>query len=588
MTMSSQLILLVQLFIDVTWGAGGNRPGAHNISLEIAATAQNICCIDTNLHMTCNTMTRAQIVEILNECKRVGIRNILALRGDPPKYEPETAPEFNYASDLVKLMREEYGDWFGISVAGYPYKHPDAPSYEEGIRHLKQKVDAGSDFIISQLFFTAKDYFAWETDCRKAGITCPIIPGILPIQGYDSLRNMSKMCCLDLPPEIIAGVEPIKHDDAAIKEFGIEYATKLCKELLDGGVPGLHFYTLNREVVTEKILANLGFGTVQSHITEQTRSLPWKKPPTDKRVKEDVRPIFWANRHKTYLARTAEWDDFPNGRWGDSRSPAFGELTDYHLFLHQKTLKPAECRALWGEEILVPKDAGRAFVRFLNGEIDRLPWIDTELNLETGPIKDGLIKINEAGFWTINSQPRVNGADSTDPAVGWGGIGGVVYQKAYIEFFTSPELLQVLIRVLNRLGTRINYQAVNIEGVCYSNTEQTLAVTWGVFPGREICQPTIVDPAAFFVWKDEAFALWTKGWATAYSHDSVSYQNIKKIHDTYYLVNVVDNDFVKGNIFEIFDLVEEELRRSDIESFTPIRPMSPDAPVLVESREQAI
>jgi methylenetetrahydrofolate reductase (NADPH) len=577
------------LFIDVTWGAGGARPGAHNISLEIAAAAQNICCLDTNLHLTCNTSTREQLIDILNECKRVGIRNILALRGDPPKYEPEKAPEFNFATDLVRLMREEYGDWFGISVAGYPYKHPDAASYEEGIQHLKQKVDAGSDFIISQLFFTSKDFFDWEKDCRAAGITCPIIPGILPIQGYDSLRNMSKMCCLDLPAEIVEAVEPIKHDDAAIKAFGVEYATKLCQELLEGGVPGLHFYTLNREVVTEKILANLGFGTVQTPVaTEGGRALPWKKPPTDKRSKEDVRPIFWANRHKTYLARTAEWDDFPNGRWGDSRSPAFGELTDYHLFLHQKTLKPAECRALWGETISEPKDCGKAFVRFLNREIDRLPWIDTELNLETGPIKDGLIRLNEAGFWTINSQPRVNGADSSDAAVGWGGAGGIVYQKAYIEFFTSPQLLKVLLRVLNRFGSRVNYQAVNKSSVCYSNTDRTIAVTWGVFPGREICQPTIVDPASFFVWKDEAFALWTAAWANAYSHDSISYRNIMEIHDTYFLVNVVDNDFTKGNIFEIFDLVQEELKNGDVNSFTPIRPMSPSSSVIVESQQQIL
>lgn len=566
------------------------------------------------MHLICNTSTRAQIVEILNECKKSGVRNILALRGDPPKYQPEKEPEFHYASDLVKLIREEFGDWFGVSVAGYPYKHPDAASYEDGIQHLKMKVDAGADFVISQLFFTAEDYFQWEKDCRAAGINCPIIPGILPIQGYDSLRNMSKMCCLDLPPELIDGVEPIKHDDAAIKAFGIEYATKMCRELLAGGVPGLHFYTLNREVVTESILRNLGVffdgtspaaiisttstgsaaaGSVTGHDDDvpsyssltTSRQLPWKKPPTDKRVKEDVRPIFWANRHKTYLARTLEWDDFPNGRWGDSRSPAFGELTDYHLFLHQKTLKPAECRALWGEEIVTPSDCGRTFVRFLNGEIDRLPWIDTELNLETGPIKDGLIRLNESGFWTINSQPCVNGADSADPAVGWGGAGGVVYQKAYIEFFTSPELLKVLIRVLNRFGTRINYQAVNKDDVCYSNTDRTIAVTWGVFPGREICQPTIVDPASFFVWKEEAFALWRAAWASAYPAESASHRSIMNIHDTYFLVNVVDNDFTKGNIFEIFELVQEELKTGDVNSFTPIRPKSPS---FVESQQQQL
>jgi len=109
--------------------------------------------------------------------------------------------------------------------------------------------------------------------------------------------------------------------------------------------------------------------------------------------------------------------------------------------------------------------------------------------------------MNTHGLWTINSQPRVNGADSSDPRVGWGGAGGVVYQKAYIEFFTSPKILKVLIKEFEKHAPRVNYQAVNMKGECYSNTEDTIGVTWGVFPGKEIIQPTVVDPVAFNVWK---------------------------------------------------------------------------------------
>jgi len=140
--------------------------------------------------------------------------------------------------------------------------------------------------------------------------------------------------------------------------------------------------------VTERVLAELGL----IDKTALAKALPWKKPPTQKRQKEDVRPIFWANRQKSYLSRTAQWDDFPNGRWGDSRSPAFGELTDYHLFLHVRENKPDVLRKLWGEQLKTPEDIGKAFCRYLNGEIEQLPWIEGILSPETELIKQRLLK----------------------------------------------------------------------------------------------------------------------------------------------------------------------------------------------------
>lgn len=511
------------------------------------------------MHLTCNTSDKAQIREVLEECRARGIRNVLALRGDPPRdrvLPPLEQRAFKYATDLVRMMREEYGDYFGISVAGYPYLHPDCPSYEDSLLHLKEKVDAGSDFVISQLFFQAEDFLKWVADCRRVGITCPIIPGILPIQGYHSLRNMSKMCAVPLPDAITHAVEPMKDDDAKIKEFGIAYAVDMCRKLIAAGVPGLHFYTLNREVVTESILFELGLADKNALV----RPLPWKKPPTAKRSREDVRPIFWANRQKSYLSRTMDWDDFPNGRWGDSRSPAFGDLTDYHLFLHCRDTKPENLRKLWGEELTSTKDIGKAFLRYLNGDIDQLPWVEGTINLETEMIKDALTRMNENGLWTINSQPRVNGMPSSDKAVGWGGPHGVVYQKAYIEFFTSPHVLEVLLRVFKELDPRISFMAINRAGDFHCNTEGVTAVTWGVFPGKEITQPTIVDPESFRVWKDEAFSLWTARWASIYPADSPSRTLINHVHDTYYLVNIVDNDFVAGNIFDVFEPVIDSIK----------------------------
>jgi methylenetetrahydrofolate reductase (NADPH) len=465
--------------------------------------------------------------------------------------------DFNYAVDLVRLIREEFGDYFGISVAGYPYLHSDCPSYEAGLQHLKEKVDAGADFVISQLFFQAEDFLKWVDDCRAIGITCPIIPGILPIQGYASLRNMTKMCSVPVPDVIKNAVEPIKDDDAAIKEFGIQYAADMCRKLIKGGVPGLHFYTLNREVSTERILIELGM--IEENAL--SRALPWKKPLHPKRSREDVRPIFWANRQKSYLSRTAEWDDFPNGRWGDSRSPAFGELTDYHLFLHSREMKPEILRKMWGEELNGVSDVSRTFIRYLNGEIDQLPWSDNPPGKETSIIKTKLLKMNESGLWTINSQPRVNGVPSSDRSVGWGGPNGVVYQKAYIEFFTSPKVLEILLGVFKRVEPRINYQAVNMKGDTYSNLDGAVAVTWGVFPGAEIMQPTVVDPVSFHVWKEEAFTLWLARWAGIYPKESVSHQTLQSIHDNYFLVTIVDNDFINGDIFDVFDDVIDHISR---------------------------
>lgn len=246
------------LFMDITWGTGGQRSNKDNITIEIADHIQNTLSLDCNMHLTCNTSTKEEVIGILNKCKSIGIRNILALRGDPPREGQMLSNDFKYARDLVSLIKEEYGDYFCISVAGYPYIHPECDDYHEGIEHLKKKVESGADFVISQLFYRAEDYFTWERDCRSAGITCPIIPGILPIQNYNSLRNMSKMCNHDVPKEISEEVEKIKDDETAIRDFGVKYAVDLCRKLLEGGVPGLHFYTLNREVVTGRVLSELG------------------------------------------------------------------------------------------------------------------------------------------------------------------------------------------------------------------------------------------------------------------------------------------------------------------------------------------
>jgi len=534
------------LFVDITWSAGGiHKPGCPNPTLGIVKQVQEYCCITTNMHLTCNTSSKNEIKEILTKAKQNNIRNILALRGDPPENSQKLGNEFRYAVDLVGFIRKEFGDYFAVTVAGYPYGHPDCLNDSDNLKHLKEKVDAGADMIISQLFFQAEDFLRWVEDCRANGITCPIIPGILPIQSYASLRNIAKMSSIGVPESILKEVEPIKDDDAAIKEFGIKLGTEMCQKLLSSGTPGLHFYTLNQEVVTMRIIRNLE----SLKRTRVIRELPWKRPPGTKRSREDVRPIYWSNRTKSYVARTEDWDDFPNGRWGDSSSPAFGDLTDYHIFLHTNRDKPDERKKMWGSPVTV-SDVSSVFISFLQGKIKELPWITSELSSETHQILGDLLEINRQGFWTINSQPAVNGKPSSDPVVGWGPKSGLVYQKAYLEFFTSPDRIDPLLNVLQSYGTRFNYQLINLKGDYRTNVHNALAVTWGIFPGKQVVQPTIVCPISFKVWKDEAFSLWIHKWASVYD-EGESKQLITSIYNNYYLVNIVDNSFFEEpKIFE--------------------------------------
>lgn len=249
------------------------------------------------------------------------------MRGDPPKGQTEwTAPEngFRHAIDLVKFIRERYGNHFDIAIAGFPEGHPDRESKEAEMRHLKAKVDAGATFIFTQMFYDFEIFKEWVADVRAAGVTIPIIPGIMPIQNYASYKKTTKWFGTVVPQSWEDALFPYKEDDEKVREIGTELVTTLCRNILEGGldIHGLHFYTMNLEKGTRLILKELGFLPDRDVVNP----LPWRPSLTNKRRQETTRPIFWANRAKSYLARTDAWDEFPNGRWGDSRSPAYGEM----------------------------------------------------------------------------------------------------------------------------------------------------------------------------------------------------------------------------------------------------------------------
>jgi methylenetetrahydrofolate reductase (NADPH) len=324
------------LFIDVTWGSSGSTAVR---SLAVASHAQRFGGVDVLLHLTCAGMTRDHIISTLQQAKGSGIRNILALRGDPPRgtraWKPGdgTGDYCERAIDLVRLIREQYGDYFCIVVAGHPEGHPASTSRADEMKHLKEKMDAGADLIMTQFFYDCHAFLDFVKACRAVNITCPILPGIMPIQSYSSFVRMTNYCNISVPRHVMDRLEPVKDDDEAIKEIGVEIAVDMCQTLLstpveEGGVDGIHFYTLNLERSVTRILLSMGVIDVVAGTESDkrsrgyslsdvapastTRALPWRPSTLDERSKEEVRPINWANRPKSYVMRTETWDEFPN------------------------------------------------------------------------------------------------------------------------------------------------------------------------------------------------------------------------------------------------------------------------------------
>ncbi|CAG7903025.1 hypothetical protein BRARA_G01867 [Brassica rapa] len=544
-------------FCDITWGAGGSTA---DLTLEIASRMQNAICVETMMHLTCTNMPVEKIDHALETIRSNGIQNVLALRGDPPHGQDkfvQVEGGFACALDLVNHIRSKYGDYFGITVAGYPEAHPDVieanglatpESYQSDLAYLKRKVDAGADLIVTQLFYDTDIFLKFVNDCRQIGINCPIVPGIMPISNYKGFLRMAGFCKTKIPAELTAALEPIKDNEEAVKAYGIHFATEMCKKILAHGITTLHIYTLNVDKSAIGILMNLGL-IDESKIT---RSLPWRRPANVFRTKEDVRPIFWANRPKSYISRTKGWNDFPQGRWGDSRSASYSTLSDYQF------MRPRARDKKLQQEWVVPlkgiEDVQEKFKELCLGNLKSSPWSELDgLQPETKIINEQLGKINSNGFLTINSQPSVNAAKSDSPAIGWGGPGGYVYQKAYLEFFCSKDKLDTLVEK-SKAFSSITFMAVNKAENWVSNIGESdvNAVTWGVFPAKEVIQPTIVDPASFKVWKDEAFEIWSRSWANLYPEDDPSRKLLEEVKSSYYLVSLVDNDYINGDIFSVF------------------------------------
>lgn len=238
-------------FFSVTYGAGGStRDNTKDIVIAMREEG-----ISVAPHLSFGGDDEASIVQLLSEYKEAAIDRIVALRGDVPS--GMGAQRLVYAKELVELIRREFGTYFTVEVAAYPEIHPDARSYGEDIAFLKQKLDAGANSAITQYFYSADAYFYFVEQCQSAGIDKPIYPGIMPIMNYTNLARFSRNCGADIPRWICKRLEQYGDDLQSQAEFGTEVVTHLCEQLLAGGAPGLHFYTMNQVEPTRSIWTNL-------------------------------------------------------------------------------------------------------------------------------------------------------------------------------------------------------------------------------------------------------------------------------------------------------------------------------------------
>ena len=240
-------------YVSCTFGAGGST---LSYTPETVERLHRHHALNAAPHISCVGGTRAELGELLNRYKAMGCKRLIALRGDLPSGMGHTG-DFRYASELVEFIRREHDGCFHIEVGCYPETHPQADDAHADLRHFKAKVDAGADGAITQYFYNADGYFRFVDDARKLGIGIPIVPGIMPISNFTQLRRFSEGCGAEIPRWLSKRMQSYGDDVDAIREFGTDVVAQLCRRLIDGGAPGLHFYTLNLAKPTLNVLTRL-------------------------------------------------------------------------------------------------------------------------------------------------------------------------------------------------------------------------------------------------------------------------------------------------------------------------------------------
>jgi len=249
----NRLIKYKPSFVSVTYGAGGST---RDRTLNTVREIKEHFGLTVMPHLTCVAHDKEEVLELLKKYRQMGIENILALRGDQPKDNPKKG-FCNYAVDLIKLIKENFGEQFCIGVACYPEGHQEAPSLEEDVKHLKEKIEAGGRFAITQMFFDNRYFFHFKELLQKEGIDIPILVGIMPITNFKQIKKFADMCGATIPLELAKKLSEVQDKPEEVFKIGVDYAIKQCEELLDHGVDGFHIYTLNKPEAAEAIIEAL-------------------------------------------------------------------------------------------------------------------------------------------------------------------------------------------------------------------------------------------------------------------------------------------------------------------------------------------
>ena len=242
-------------YVSVTYGAGG---GTRRKTVDLVKRIKHDIGIEAMAHLTCVGASSAEIAAVLETLHQGGIENLLPLRGDPPKGQETfeaAAGGFRYANELAAFIRESYD--FCLGGACYPETHPEAPSPAADLENLKRKVDAGVDFLITQLFFDNADFYRFRDRAAAAGIRAPMLAGIMPLRSLSQTKRFAQMCGARIPADLLAKLEPVEDDAEAVRALGTMHAARQCEQLLQEGVAGLHFYTLNRSTATRAIFQHI-------------------------------------------------------------------------------------------------------------------------------------------------------------------------------------------------------------------------------------------------------------------------------------------------------------------------------------------
>ena len=242
-------------FISVTYGAGGStRDFTERITMQVKQEAD----LEVMAHLTCVAQTREEVHSVLDRLDQAGVENVIALRGDPPRGQENfvaTEGGFGHATELIDHIRANFD--FGLAAACYPEGHTESPDLDSDIRFAREKVDRGADFLITQLFYDNKYFFEFMERAHRAGINVPVIPGILPILNTAQIRRFTSLCGATIPQELDDKLDRFAEDDNSVRDLGVEYASRQVEELWENGVPGVHFYVLNRSYSVSRILSNL-------------------------------------------------------------------------------------------------------------------------------------------------------------------------------------------------------------------------------------------------------------------------------------------------------------------------------------------